>query len=287
MNTKSQANDFKKFSIEVMPRTAKKIDNFKRILPYKTTVYVAHLEDTPIEEMFTTCKRLISEGMIPMPHIPARIINNAGKLEDWVKEYASLGVEQSLLLAGNGRAPSGDLFNSIQMLESGIFEKYSFKKIQIAGHPEGNPDIDKDGSLEKTINALKIKQDFARRTKLQVGITTQFCFDLNPVIKWLEILESEKIDLPISLGLAGPTKLQTLIKYAIMCGVGPSISVLKKRAKDLTKLLLPFEPTEIVKALDLNKKNKLFKNVDSLHFFPLGGIEESASFAKSISSRAA
>ena len=287
MNMKYQTNNSIKFSIEVMPRTAKKIDNFKRILPDKTTVYVAHLEDTPIEEMFSTCKRLISEGMIPMPHIPARIITNVGELEDWVKEYASLGVEQSLLLAGNGKTPSGDLFNSIQMLESGTFEKYSFKKIQIAGHPEGNPDIDKDGSLEKTINALKIKQDFARRTQLQVGITTQFCFDLQPVIKWLEILEAEKIDMPISLGLAGPTKLQTLIKYAIMCGVGPSISVLKKRAKDLTKLLLPFEPTEIVNALDLNKKNKLFKNVDSLHFFPLGGIEASASFAKNIGSTAA
>ena len=287
MNTKAQTNSSNKFSIEVMPRTAKKVDNFKRILPEKTTVYVAHLEDTPVEEMFATCKRLITEGMVPMPHIPARIITNEGELEDWVKEYASLGVEQSLLLAGNGKTPSGELFNSIQMLESGTFEKYSFKKIQIAGHPEGNPDIDKDGSLEKTINALKIKQDFARRTKLQVGITTQFCFDLKPVIKWLEILETEKIDMPISLGLAGPTKLQTLIKYAIMCGVGPSISVLKKRAKDLTKLLLPFEPTEIVNALDLNKKNKLFKNVDSLHFFPLGGIEASASFAKNIGSTAA
>ena len=111
-----------------MPRTAKTIDNFSRILPDKTTVYVAHLEETPIEEMFATCKRLISEGMVPMPHIPARIIPNVGELEDWVKEYASLGVEQSLLLAGNGKTPSGDLLNSIQRLESGTFEKYSFKK---------------------------------------------------------------------------------------------------------------------------------------------------------------
>ena len=283
MNRKFSKNCLKNFSIEVMPRTAKKVDNFKRILPYKTTVYVAHLEETPIEEMFSTCQRLISEGMVPMPHIPARIIPSIGKLEDWVKEYASLGVEQSLLLAGNGKTPSGELFNSIQMLESGIFEKYSFKKIQIAGHPEGNPDIDKDGSLERTVNALKVKQEFARKTKLQIGITTQFCFDLQPVIKWLEILEREKIDLPISLGLAGPTKLQTLIKYAIMCGVGPSISVLKKRAKDLTKLLLPFEPTEMVNELASNTKNKLFENVDSLHFFPLGGIEASASFARTIS----
>ena len=101
MDPKFSKNSSKKFSLEVMPRTARKVDNFKRILPYKTTVYVAHLEDTPIEEMFSTCKRLISEGMAPMPHIPARIISNSGNLEDWVKEYASLGVEQSLLLAGN------------------------------------------------------------------------------------------------------------------------------------------------------------------------------------------
>ena len=282
MDKKIATNEPTIFSIEVMPRTAKKVDDFRTILPKKTTVYVAHLEDTPVEEMFFTCKRLISEGMTPMPHIPARIIRNTGELEDWVKEYSSLGVNQSLLLAGNGKNPKGELFNSIQMLETGIFEKHAFKKIQIAGHPEGNKDIDKDGSLEKTINALKIKQKFAKKTKLQIGITTQFCFDLRPVMEWLEVLESEQINLPISLGLAGPTKLQTLIKYAIMCGVGPSISVLKKRAKDLTKLLLPFEPTEMVNALNSNKKNKLFKNVHSLHFFPLGGIEASAAFARNI-----
>ena len=283
MDTKTLTNDPMTFSIEVMPRTAKKVDDFRRILPKKTTVYVAHLEDTPIEEMFFTCKRLISEGMAPMPHIPARIIRNTGELEDWVKEYSSLGVNQSLLLAGNGKNPKGELFNSVQMLETGIFEKHAFKKIQIAGHPEGNKDIDKNGTLEKTVNALKAKQTFALKTKLKIGITTQFCFDLRPVIEWLKVLEREQIDLPISLGLAGPTRLQTLIKYAIMCGVGPSISVLKKRAKDLTKLLLPFEPTEMVDTLNSYKKNKLFRNVHSLHFFPLGGIETSAAFARNMS----
>ena len=286
MTTKTVTNGPTTFSIEVMPRTAKNIDDFRRILPKRTTVYVAHLEDTPIEEMFFTCKRLISEGMDPMPHIPARIIHNTGELEDWVKEYSSLGVDQSLLLAGNGKTPKGELFNSIQLLETGVFEKHAFKKIQIAGHPEGNKDIDKDGSLERTINALKAKQKFGQNTKLQIGITTQFCFDPQPVIQWLEVLESEQIDLPISLGLAGPTRLQSLIKYAIMCGVGPSISVLKKRAKDLTKLLLPFEPTEMIDALNSSKKNKLFKNVHSLHFFPLGGIEASAAFARNISTPA-
>ena len=116
------------------------------------------------------------------------------------------------MLAGNRKNPKGELFNSIQLLETGVFEKHAFKKIQIAGHPEGNIDIDKHGTLEKTINALKAKQKFALKTKLKIGITTQFCFDLRPVIEWLKLLEREQIDLPISLGLAGPTRLQTLIK---------------------------------------------------------------------------
>jgi len=38
----------------------------------------------------------------------------------------------------------------------------------------------------------------------------------------------------------------------------------------------------MVDALNSNKKNKLFKNVQSLHFFPLGGREASAAFARNI-----
>ena len=275
------------FSIEVMPRTAEKIEDFRNHLPKNTRVYIAHIEGTPIEDMVKTAKRLAENGFPTMPHFPARIIKDKATLNEWISRYqGEAGVNQALLLAGGVSKPHGEYESSMSLLETGLFDKANFKNIHIAGHPEGNKDIDKDGSLERTINALKIKQKFAKKTKLHIGITTQFCFDLRPVIEWLKVLEREQIDLPISLGLAGPTRLQTLIRYAIMCGVGPSISVLKKRAKDLTKLLLPFEPTEMVDTLKSYKKNKLFRNVHSLHFFPLGGIEASAAFARNISTPA-
>ena len=38
------------FSIEVMPRTAEKVENFRDILPAGTRVYIAHIEGTPIED---------------------------------------------------------------------------------------------------------------------------------------------------------------------------------------------------------------------------------------------
>ncbi|MEY3309637.1 MAG: hypothetical protein RLZZ413_3675, partial [Pseudomonadota bacterium] len=39
------------FSMEVMPRTAEKIESFRDLLPAGTRVYIAHIEGTPIEDM--------------------------------------------------------------------------------------------------------------------------------------------------------------------------------------------------------------------------------------------
>ncbi|MEM7521251.1 MAG: methylenetetrahydrofolate reductase, partial [Pseudomonadota bacterium] len=87
------------------------------------------------------------------------------------------------------------------------------------------------------------------------------------------------ITLPVHIGIAGPAKLQTLIKFAIACGVGPSLKVLQKRAMDVTKLLLPYEPTEVVAALAAHKAANPDFNVSHVHFFPLGGIKTNANWA--------
>jgi methylenetetrahydrofolate reductase (NADPH) len=92
--------------------------------------------------------------------------------------------------------------------------------------------------------ALKWKQDFANRSDASFAIATQFAFEAGGVVAWAERLAAAGIEMPVHLGVAGPAKLQTLIKFAIACGVGKSLGVLQKRAKDVTKLLMPFEPTE-------------------------------------------
>ena len=81
------------------------------------------------------------------------------------------------------------------------------------------------------------------------------------------------------IGIAGPAKLQTLIKFAIACGVGPSLKVLQKRAKDVTKLLMPFEPHEILNELAAHKAANPDFNIAQVHFFPLGGIKTNATWA--------
>ncbi len=46
------------YSIEVMPRTAEKVENFRDLLPEGTRVYIAHIEGTEIDDMVATAKRL-------------------------------------------------------------------------------------------------------------------------------------------------------------------------------------------------------------------------------------
>jgi len=129
------------------------------------------------------------------------------------------------------------------------------------------------------MEALRWKQGFAERTDAKIALATQFAFEAKPVIAWANRLAAEGIYLPIHIGIAGPAKLQTLIKFAIACGVGASLSVLQKRAKDVTKLLLPFEPTDILTELAAHKAANPEFNIERVHFFPLGGIKTNAQWA--------
>jgi len=140
------------FSIEVMPRTAAKIPDFKAILPAGTRVCIAHIAGTPIEDMLSTAKRLADVGFEVMPHFPARIIADKSTLENWVQRYADLGISSALLLAGGVDKPEGDYADSMQLLESGVFDAHGFMRLHVAGHPEGNKDI---GTEAEVMAALK------------------------------------------------------------------------------------------------------------------------------------
>ena len=270
----------KDFSIEVMPRTAEKVEDFRDFLPGATRVYVAHIEGTPIEDMVATAKRLAAEGYDVMPHFPARIIKDEATLRNWIAMYqGEADVEQALILAGGVTTPHGDYHSSMQLLESGAFGDAGFKRLHVAGHPEGNKDIDPDGAMTNVDAALRWKQAFSDTSDAKMAIATQFCFEAKPVIDWANDLAANGITLPIHIGVAGPAKLQTLIKFSIACGVGASLRVLQRRAKDLTKLLLPFSPNEFLAELATHKAQNPQLKISHVHFFPLGGIKTNAKWA--------
>jgi len=269
------------FSVEVTPKAASKIENFEDYIPSGTLVYIAHIEGTPIDEMVETAKKINDQGFCAMPHFPARIIKDKNVLEDWISRYKNeANVSNALLIAGGANKPYGQYDSSIQLIESELFDKADFNNLHIAGHPEGSMDIDPDGSTTNVDQALSWKNEFSKRTDANMAITTQFSFDANSVISWANNIKEAGIDIPVHIGIAGPAKLQTLLRYSIECGVGASIKIIQKRAKDLTKLLLPYKPTNIITELATYKANNPSFNIEKVHFFPLGGIKQVSDFVK-------
>ena len=140
----------------------------------------------------------------------------------------------------------------MQLLESGAFG--DFDRLHVAGHPEGNRDIDPDGGdMNECRSALYWKQKFSETPMRRWRSRRSSASRPRRSSTWADSLKEAGIDLPVHIGVAGPAKLQTLIKFAIACGVGPSLRVLQKRAMDVTKLLLPYEPTEFVADLAAHK----------------------------------
>lgn len=268
------------YSIEVMPRTAAKVNDFSQLLPKGTRVYVAHIDGTPIESMMETVRRITDDGFPVMPHIPARSVVDKAMLNDWLMRYSDVGATQALVLAGGIDQPRGEFQSSMQLLESGLFDKHGFKRLHVAGHPEGNKDIDVDGSDKNVMEALRWKQEFSKRTDAEMAIVTQFAFETAPVIDWATRLANEGIFLPVHLGIAGPAKLQAMIKFAVACGVGPSIRVLQRRARDIGNLILPYEPTDVLAGIDAHKRACPQTLIQQVHFFPLGGVESTVRFTR-------
>ena len=127
-----------------------------------------------------------------------------------------------------------------------------------------------------------MKQELLKRTDAETAITTQFCFDAEVVKKWANEIKSAGIDIPIHIGIAGPAKLQTLLKFSVECGIGSSIQVLTKRAKDMTKLLLPYKPTQILKDLAEHKSKDPKFNIEQVHFFPFGGVKQTSDWLEEV-----
>ena len=268
------------FSIEVTPRTAAKVEDFRALLPAGTRVYVAHIDGTPLDDMVATARRLRAEGFAAMPHIPARSIPAREALRTWLERYRDeADVSEARVIAGARAEPAGPFDSAPQILETGLFEALGFTRLHVAGHPEGSRDIDPDGGTAATDAALLWKQDYARTSAADMAIVTQFAFSAAPVLAWQRRLRDLGVTLPVHLGVAGPTKLQTLLKYAVACGVGPSLSVLQKRARDLTALVRPFTPDRLLEEIAEGCRADPGCLISQIHLFPLGGIRAAAEYA--------
>ena len=278
--TKQNIIDFLSgFSAETTPGSAAKVADFRDYLRPGTTVYITFLPGSDFADTVAVAHRLKNEGFRPVPHFSARSVPNKAFLQDNLKRLSEeVAIDQVLCIGGAVKDPIGDFDDTMQLLDTGLFDRYGIKKIGLAGHPEGSPDM----SDEAIMSALKWKNDFVERTDAALYVVTQFCFDAQPIIAWDKMLQSEGNKLPIYIGIPGLATLKSLLAHAKACGVGASMQVLTKQAKNLTRLLLVQQPDQQLAELARYHANDPDCGIVGVHMYPLGGLRRSAEWAYAV-----
>jgi methylenetetrahydrofolate reductase (NADPH) len=226
MNKSSVQNLVKNYSIETTVPQAERVEKFPDIVPPGTCLYIAHIPGTAFEDTVKLAARLRREGMEPVPHVVGRRIKSLAELEDFLKKLSGeAGVRQVLVVAGDNATPEGELTSGLQVLESGLLEKYGIRTLGVAGHPEGHREV-ADPVLR---DALRRKNAYAAKTGAKVYVVTQFTFTSESVINWEKSFSADIGALPVTVGLPGLASAKTLLKYALDCGVGASLQAFSKR----------------------------------------------------------
>jgi methylenetetrahydrofolate reductase (NADPH) len=262
-------------SIEITGKQIDKIPLLKQNLSAGTQVFVALIDPGQLDAQIAACAALRAAGFEPVPHIPARFVQDTGDLNHRLDAFASQAKVTSVLVLGGGAPqPAGKFHCAIQLMETGAFQNHGIARIGIAGHPEGNPDITKILGEAELLRTLKEKSAWIRQSGLQGFIATQFLFNAEPVAHWALELKAAGIDLPIHVGVPGPATIKTLIRYAAMCGVGNSARFIRKQALNITKLLTVAEPTEFVEQLSKLHFGHPEHNIAGAHLYPFGGFDK-------------
>lgn len=260
-------------SLEVTPGGAKKIEDFRTMLRPGTTVFVTFLPGSDIADTVATVKRLFAEGMKPVPHFAARSIPNLKFFEDTLKILqAEAQVDEALLIGGGVTNPVGDFSSSMEVLRTDLFQKYGIKKLGVAGHPEGSPDI----KPEEVTKALLEKNKYAKEHGIEMYITTQFCFEAEPIIAWDKRIRAEGNELPIHIGIPGLATIKTLLAHATACGIGPSMRIITRQAANIAKLMTTRMPDKITRDLANYQANDPACGITQCHLYPLGGMAKSS-----------
>jgi methylenetetrahydrofolate reductase (NADPH) len=263
------------FSVEATRPKPADFDAVAAAAPAGTHLYLSAIPTRPSLELVDQAILARKAGLEPVPHIAVRNYTSKAELADLLGRLRDgAAVRRVLIISGDRPDSAGAFTASLEVIESGILQQHGISDIGIAGHPDGHPVV----ADEVMQRALLAKLNAAEQSGLQADIVTQFGFDALAMVRWIRKLRDLGVDVPVRIGLAGPTNLTTLLKYAQRCGVKASAGGLVKNAGLVKHLFGVSAPDGLVRALaDENAAGSL--GPVAAHFFSFGGIGATARWA--------
>jgi len=264
-------------SLEISPRELHRAGAVAALLPANTCVYIPSLPGLPLSRTLEAVAALRAAGLDPVPHVSARRIRDAHEFREFLRRAATEhGVHRVLLVGGDEPRPKGPFHDSLQLLEQGVLGECGIREFGVAGYPEGHPRI----PLNALEQALRRKQELAAEQGLGVYLVTQFCLSPQRVVDYCAALARAHPQLPVYVGIAGPTDAVALARYAQRCGVSVSLRALRNLGTGIARLVTHTDPRDQLAALARYSLARAQSNVVGVHLYSFGGGERTAAFVR-------
>src|SRR5487761_2046904 len=257
------------FSLEATRPNAAEIAAMAELLPAGTPVYFSAVPTITPQELIAAAALLRKAGLEPVIHIAARRVHTAADLADLLAGLRAEADVRRLLVVGGDVDPTGPFPDALAVIQKGRLREAGIAEIGIGAYPEGHSRIPA-GRLEA---ALDEKIAAASAHGLAVHIVSQFSFSPERILAWLRKLRACGITRPVKVGMAGPTSMPALLRYARRCGVNASLRGLMSGAA--SGLIGNVGPDSIVETLSLAGD----LGDAAPHYFSFGGAVETARYA--------
>jgi methylenetetrahydrofolate reductase (NADPH) len=246
------------FSMEMTGKDVSRLEAAAGVIPPGTRIHVTFLENEDLGMRVGAAAAVRRLGFVPVPHISARRLTSQAMLEEFLAALREIGAAENVFSVGGDPAvPHGPYEDSLSLIESGVFQRYGVKHVSIAGHPADHPEV----PVDVLWSALESKSAALAKLQIPGAVLTQVEFDVDRVLSWLEEVRRRGVELPVRVGVPGPTSIKGLLGFASRLGVSTSAT---KAGPD--KFI-----RELQDGLDPAKHGEV-----RLHFYTFGGFKSTA-----------
>jgi methylenetetrahydrofolate reductase (NADPH) len=255
-------------SVELGPNRAQDATAIAAKLPQGTSVFVSHLPRHTLAQSLPAVQSLYEAGLHPVAHIAARRVASREELTAFLRTACRrAGVRRLLLIGGDLGDAAGPYTDAEAVLADPAVADTGVEEISFAVYPEEHPCI----PAHQLEDALDRKITRASAMGLSVSLVTQLCFTPERIAACIDTVAARYPLVAQHIGVAGPTSLMSLARYAQTCGVANSFGSLVRMGSKSFRLATSSDPLrELVPvAAHLTGRNR--PNIAGAHFFAFGG----------------
>ncbi len=260
------------FSLEITGRDLAEIAEAAPLLAPGARVNVTYLASEDLPLRIEAARAVVGAGLTPVPHIAARRVRAQAELEEYLGALHEAGASDRIFaVGGDPHTPEGPYASALDLIRSGVLPEHGVTHVGIGGYPEGHPDISDD----ELWSSLTEKASELERSGLSGSIITQFGFNEEPILRWIERLRDTGITLPVAVGVPGPAGVKRLLGFARRFGVASSAGILKKYGLSMTNLIGTAGPDRLIDSLAAGIEPGKHGAV-GVHFYTFGGVTATA-----------